>query len=124
MMPTVSRQQRPGGYMRTFDAFGRVVEADTFTCAHCSAVIEVEPRGAPNFDLCYGCMARVCTRCAVTMREKGCTPWLKRVERAELLDRDRVRFLRDCGLLDDMIAREQREAAERRERERAPGPFD
>ncbi len=102
-MLTGSRSLRPGGRSVLFDAYGRAIEADTFTCKHCSKVVEVPPRRGPgdsvNFDFCRSCMAPICPQCAAIAIEKGCIPWLKRVEEYEHRQAERVRFLRDAGFL-------------------------
>lgn len=59
-------------------------EVDTFTCWHCSRIVHVRPR-APLDEfgsMCRNCMKMVCPACA----DKGCTPYLKKIEESEKRD--------------------------------------
>lgn len=77
----------PGGYATWTDpAAARPVERDTFTCAHCSRIVVVEPICDPSAagGFCRQCMAHLCTRCA----NRGvCDPFMRKLERAEARDR-------------------------------------
>lgn len=87
---------RPGGYARIEMRGGRlldldhrgvqevrceVVEADTFSCAHCNALTHVLPKMDPADlgGLCKQCAKLICCRCL----DKGCTPLEKKLELAE-----------------------------------------
>lgn len=101
-MLSASRTERPQGYSRVFDAWGQIRENDTFTCKHCSRVVDVPPARAGsdvNFDFCRACMAPICLSCAEVAREKGCIPWLKRIENYERQHAERARLFRDIGLI-------------------------
>lgn len=74
---------RVGGYLVVTDPSG-AVERDTLTCCHCNAVFVVDPPPAPMVGgFCRMCMKATCTSCA----SKGCTPFLKKVEKLEAKDR-------------------------------------
>lgn len=70
---------------------GKTAEVATSTCAHCSAITEIpDPRRAQErIDFCRMCMKCICLRCY----GKPCTPWMKRIERAEeaAYRRDQIR---------------------------------
>jgi hypothetical protein len=56
-------------------------EADTFTCWHCGRIVHVRARASPDEfgSMCRNCMKMVCPTCA----DKGCTPFLKKLEELE-----------------------------------------
>lgn len=58
-----------------------ISEVDTFTCFHCQHVVHVKPKMDPAEmgGLCKQCMKLVCPHCV----GKGCTPFLKKLERME-----------------------------------------
>lgn len=87
---------RPGGYAVWTDPSGAVLERDTVTCGHCSAVTFVKPRtaatvylipqgpGRPDREepgaMCSVCWRPVCLRC----HAKGiCVPLEKRLAQLE-----------------------------------------
>lgn len=74
------------------DALAQHGECDTFTCGHCQRVVHVPPRCDPADmgGLCKVCMAPICPRCL----DKGCTPFEKALELAEV----RAVALRSYGL--------------------------
>jgi len=90
--------RNPGGYSlivsadeqrANFDGFrcetiGRQHEADTFTCWHCNRIVHVRARANPDEfgSMCRNCMKMVCPTCA----DKGCVPFLKKLEQAEKKD--------------------------------------
>jgi hypothetical protein len=57
-------------------------ECDTHTCAHCQRVVHVpvNKKIEEVGDFCRGCMRVICARCA---GRSVCTPFLKKIERAE-----------------------------------------
>ena len=76
----------PGQQRVNFDGFrcediNAQHEADTFTCWHCGHIVHVRPRTPLDEfgSMCRNCMKMVCPRCA----DKGCTPFLKKLEDAE-----------------------------------------
>lgn len=96
---------RPQGFVQIFSD-RPTVERDTITCGHCQAVIFVKPASAATVYLvpqiqgpdkeepgaaCRVCMRAVCLRCCAI---GTCTPWERRLERAESRDR----FLRSAGI--------------------------
>lgn len=56
-------------------------ELDSFTCFHCSRVVHVKARQAPELlgGLCKICMKLICMHCV----DKGCDPFEKKLERWE-----------------------------------------
>lgn len=76
-----------GGYAVIFDPEAGVREADTFTCFHCNSVVHVKARAMPDEfgSMCRMCMKMVCAKCA----DGSCTPFEKRLEAIEALDRKR-----------------------------------
>lgn len=95
--------RRPQGYATILDPGRPVVERDTITCGHCQAVVFVTPGSATTlyqiYDaptgqwreeagaFCRVCMTAVCLRCHAA---GGCTPWERRMERAEARQRLRA----------------------------------
>ncbi len=86
--------RNPQGYLTIVGA-GPQVERDTVTCGHCQQIIAVKPRSAATVYLvrdaqgrekeepgacCRVCMRAVCLTCHAHGR---CTPWEKRLEKAE-----------------------------------------
>lgn len=68
------------------------VEFETFTCAHCSRIIKIPHRAAPDEvgGRCGNCDAMVCPGC---VRIGRCTPFEKKLEEYEA----RQRFLVNVG---------------------------
>lgn len=64
-----------------FDINGRIVEAETFTCRHCQALVVIPPKSPPQNmgGYCYSCDALTCQPCA----EKPCEHFEKKLERVE-----------------------------------------
>ena len=73
---------RPQGYAVVSYDDGRVVERDTFTCAHCQRVVFVKPRQDPATlgGWCGCCSTLICSTCEADGR---CTPFEKRLEEIE-----------------------------------------
>ena len=81
------------GYATLTMPEGRVLEADTFTCAHCQAIRRVKPFCDPA-DLggfCKTCMGVICERCVGGV----CDPILKKIERQEKAAQAR-RWMNEC----------------------------
>lgn len=77
--------RRAGGYATISEPGKRIQEADTFTCIHCNSVVIVPPKASAS-DMggwCMMCAKPVCKRCA----GKGCSPFLKQIEKSEARDR-------------------------------------
>lgn len=55
------------------------VEVETFTCAHCLRIIEIE-KGADIGKMCGPCHAMICPGC---VKRGICDPFEKALERAE-----------------------------------------
>lgn len=74
--------RRPGGYLQIINADGSMVERDSFTCCHCQRVVFVAPKAAPADcgGWCFRCGKPQCPSCVADGR---CTPFEKRLERAE-----------------------------------------
>lgn len=72
--------RRPQGYA-TISGPDKVVECDTFTCAHCQRIVHIPPRCDPaNIGgHCRLCDGLICPSCV----GKGCTPWERKMEEAE-----------------------------------------
>ncbi len=71
---------------------GKVVEeVDTFTCFHCSRIVDVPAKAKPEDmgSMCKVCMKLVCKFCAT----QGCKPFFEKFERMER----RQRALRSYG---------------------------
>lgn len=84
---------RPAGYATITDPDARLVERDTASCCHCSAVIFVKPRTASTVFLvysrsharwvevpgasCWHCMKPVCLACHAL---GVCTPLERQLE--------------------------------------------
>ena len=77
---------RPRGYAVATDReTGRIVkEADPFTCGHCNCIVHAKPKAM--LGGCRMCHSLICGPCE---QRGGCTPWEKRMERAEARDRSR-----------------------------------
>lgn len=83
---------RPGGYgVMTCDD-GRVLEQDSFTCAHCCKVTFVKPKERPEDlgGLCKCCMGLICCHCV----DQPCDVIEKKLKRWE----DQHRVAREYGL--------------------------
>lgn len=91
--------RRPGGYAVAVAPDGsKPIECDTITCAHCNSVVllhKLSPTaGADLGGYCRQCMANICGPCA----DRGyCSPFLKRIERAESLQYRRNQLLKAGG---------------------------
>jgi hypothetical protein len=86
-------QGRARGHLAITGPCG-TVEHETFTCAHCSQVVMVPHRAAPDElgGRCHHCDAMVCPTCV--QRDQGrCKPFEQRIEEYE----NRHRFLRSVG---------------------------
>lgn len=61
-------------------------EIDTYTCGHCNGIVHVPPQqdAADIGGLCKQCMDLICPRCVNKMT---CTPWEKKMEKAEARQR-------------------------------------
>ena len=85
----------PHGYLTIVGDTGPQVERDTVTCGHCQQIVPVKPGSAATVYLvrdahgqekeasgafCRVCMRPVCLACDAHGR---CTPWEKRLEKAE-----------------------------------------
>jgi hypothetical protein len=82
---------RSKGYLVASGPDGSV-EHETFTCAHCSAVVLVRVK-APAHELggmCHQCDAMICSSCSATGK---CEPFEKKIEAYER----RHRFLQNVG---------------------------
>ncbi|WP_257318451.1 hypothetical protein [Shinella pollutisoli] len=72
----------PGGILICTDVTGAAREADTFTCAHCNAVVIVKPMTDPAEmgGRCRMCDGLICKRCAA----RGvCDPFEEKLKRIE-----------------------------------------
>jgi uncharacterized protein YprB with RNaseH-like and TPR domain len=71
---------KAGGYGVITEADGKLIEHDTFTCAHCQRVTIVPAKAKPDDfgDFCRNCMRMICVRCA----GKECYPFKKKLEEA------------------------------------------
>lgn len=72
----------PGGILICTSVDGAAVEHDTFTCAHCGAIVRVEHRASPE-DMggrCGVCDKLICPRCVKLGR---CDPLEEKLKRAE-----------------------------------------
>ncbi len=70
--------RRPGGYA-TITGPRPTVEIDTFTCCHCNGVVFVKPKATVG-GFCMQCNRNTCERPECN---RGCVPFIKKVERAE-----------------------------------------
>ena len=87
--------RKPGGTgMWTDLESDRVVEVDTFSCAHCNKVVFVPPKADPSLvgGFCMMCMKHICGPCTDDGR---CIPLERRLEQNEA----RGRALRSYGLM-------------------------
>jgi len=84
--------RRPQGYA-VWSGPEQQVERDTFTCAHCNAVVIVPPQADPSAlgGFCRQCMAHICGPCADA---GACRPFEQQLATMEQRDR----FLRAVGL--------------------------
>jgi hypothetical protein len=55
-------------------------EWETFTCCHCSAIVDVPPPTAPEVGFCRLCFSRECLDCA---RKDKCIPFERKLEAME-----------------------------------------
>lgn len=71
-----------------------VLEADTFTCAHCQAIRRVKPFCDPADlgGLCKVCMGVICEKCVA---QGICDPIMKKIERQEQAAHAR-RWIAEC----------------------------
>lgn len=69
------------------------VEFETFTCGHCSTIVQVPHKASPDAlgGLCKQCMTMICPGCVEKMT---CDPFEKKLKRQE----DRSRFFRQIGV--------------------------
>lgn len=97
--------RRPGGYAVVVDPDRPLVERDTIGCGHCQAIVFVKPgTGATTYLIfepqtwrwreepgafCRVCMRPICLACHGVGR---CTPWERRMARAEA----RARLRQSC----------------------------
>ena len=88
-----SYAKRVEGVSITMTDLGSVIECQTFTCAHCQAIVKVIP-GADGPDrqndgsgLCLSCMGLTCKRCRLAQAKGAlCTPWEKQMVAIEKRD--------------------------------------
>jgi len=86
--------KRVEGVAITAMPYGEIIECQTFTCAHCQAIVNVVPgadgphRQNDGSGLCMICFGLTCKRCQLA-QSKGapCTPWEKKMEQIEARDR-------------------------------------
>lgn len=78
--------RRPGGYATWTEPGKATVERDSFACAHCNAIVFVEPRQDPAAmgGFCRMCMSHICATCAAT---GACEPFERKLEALERTDR-------------------------------------
>lgn len=79
--------RRAGGYLLLSGGDARGdgpdIERDTFSCAHCNAVVVVEPLTIPE-GFCLACQKHVCDPCkAILARTQKCVPFERRLEAVE-----------------------------------------
>jgi hypothetical protein len=74
--------RRPGGYGVTKEPGKKDIEEDSFTCAHCNAIVFVTPfqHPADAGGFCTMCMKPLCKKCAALGK---CTPFEKVLEKME-----------------------------------------
>jgi DNA-directed RNA polymerase subunit RPC12/RpoP len=77
---------RARSYVTSTDASGRTHEADAYTCAHCNRIVVVEPKATLAGCRMCGPRKLICPRCDAV---GSCTPFERRMERAEARDRTR-----------------------------------
>jgi hypothetical protein len=73
---------RVGGYLAIYSPDSPIQESDTFTCVHCQQVVLVRPKASASEcgGWCGRCAKPICPKCAA---KSGCTPFEKKLERAE-----------------------------------------
>ena len=61
-------------------------EIDTYLCEHCNRVVHVPARADPSTmgGFCRQCMGLICPKC---VDKRTCTPWEKKMEKAEARQR-------------------------------------
>jgi hypothetical protein len=73
----------PGGQVTVTDENGQR-HTDTFTCGHCSRIVEVAVKAKPADigGLCKVCMTLICASCV----GRGCDPFEEKLKRQEQRD--------------------------------------
>jgi hypothetical protein len=95
---------RPGGYAVWTDpeAPRGMRECDSFTCKHCNSVVLVPHRADPEkHDLgfhCGPCNALICAKCVPEYMERGCVPFMRKVDEAEEAEIRRKQNARILGV--------------------------
>ena len=59
--------------------YGRVVEKDTKSCAHCQAVV-YSKTWREDGGFCHACFAPLCAPCAARMAIHGCENFKRQIE--------------------------------------------
>jgi hypothetical protein len=78
----------PRGYLTIVEPGKKTVERDTITCGHCNSIVIVKPGQDPATmgGFCLRCMKHTCNKQACNA---NCTPFMKKIEKAEQQDRFR-----------------------------------
>ena len=76
----------PKGHSIIIDGYGVATHRDTFTCKHCQAICDVEPKQDPNEFWCVSCSAPICRKCKALDWNRpvgACSHFERQLERAE-----------------------------------------